>query len=322
MDGTIINQLGVDQQGVDQSGIDRSGGLAGEREGTPRLDLAGFIGPLDHLLTLARAHEIDLARISVIALVDQLAAALQQAPPSTPLGQKADWVVMTAWLVQLRSRLLLPEEEPAQQSAAAEAADLRDRLVDLRAMQALARWLEDRPQIGRDVFARGQPEDFAAAISGEHQVDVVGFLWASLALFDDADDVVDTAVVYRPPRPVLHSALEARARILRLLAAAPEGGRFEQFLPDMPDVAGGPARTRRLRRSAWGSTFIASLELAKQGALTLAQEGLFTPIHFSAPPAEASAQRSDDGHRVGAWRRAVPKSPVPLACPAAPNPGS
>lgn len=303
MDGTI----------VDQSGAERSGGLAGEGEGTPHLDLEGFIGPLDHLLTLARAHEIDLARLSLVALVDQLAAALQHAPLSTLLGQKADWVVMTAWLVQLRSRLLLPAEEPAQQTAAAEAADLRDRLVDLRAMQALARWLEDRPQLGRDVFARGQPEDVAAAIGGAHPVDVVGFLWASLVLFDDADDAVDIASAYRPRPPALYSIPEACARILRLLAAAPEGGRFEQFLPEVPKAAaaGGDARTSDLRRSAWGSTFIASLELAKQGALTLAQEGLFTPIHVSAPLADASAQCADDGHGVSTFFEIGPRFTVP-----------
>jgi segregation and condensation protein A len=286
MDGTTFDQSGVDEAGVDPSGAERSGDVAGAGEGTPRLDLNGFVGKLDHLLTLARAHEIDLTTLSLAALVDQLSAALLNAPSSTPLGQKADWVVMTAWLLQLRSGLLLPEEEPAQQAAAAEAADLRDRLVDLRAMQALARWLEDRPQIGRDVFARGQSEDVAAAIGGDHQVDVVGFLWASLALFDEAGDAVDTTTIYRPPRPALHSVPEARARILFLLAAAPEGGPFEQFLPELPQAAtaGGEARTARLRRSAWGSTFIASLELAKQGALTLAQDGHFTPIHVSALP--------------------------------------
>src|ERR1700722_2093300 len=61
--------------------------------GSPSLTLAGFSGPLDHLLTLARAHQIDLFDISLAALVEQLAAALRQAPATMPLGQKADWVV-------------------------------------------------------------------------------------------------------------------------------------------------------------------------------------------------------------------------------------
>jgi segregation and condensation protein A len=262
---------------------DQLNGRAGGGEGTPLLDLDGFSGPLDVLLALARAHEIDLARLPLVALVDQLAAALEHAPSATPLGQKGDWVVMTAWLLQLRSRLLLPADPAEAPHAEAQAVEFRDRLVDLQAMQALARWLEFRPQLGRDVFARGLPEDFAAAIGTEHQVDVVGFLWASLALFDELEDAVDTAAVYRPRRRDLYSVAAARARILALLADAPEGERFERFLPDVPDAAiPGEQTSLQVRRGlAWGCTFVASLELAKQGDLTLEQETLFAPILVS-----------------------------------------
>ena len=267
MDGVVTDQLN---------------GRAGE--GTPILDLDGYSGPLDQLLVLARAHEIDLKRLPVVALVDQLATALQHAPPATLLGQKVDWVVMTAWLVQLRSRLL--PAEPAVQPQA-EAVELRDRLVDLQAMQALARWLDGRPQLGRDIFARGQLESSDAAIGAEHDVDVVGFLWASLALFDEVEDAVDTAAVYQPRRLNWYSVVEARARILALLAQTPEGGRLEQFLPDMAEapITGEAMRSRVRRGLGWGCTFVASLELAKQGDLTLAQEGLFASIHVRPPAA-------------------------------------
>jgi segregation and condensation protein A len=272
MDGIVADQLNR---------------CAGGGEGTPVLDLDGFSGPLDRLLALARAHEIDLTRLSLGALVDQLAAALDHAPPATPLGQKGDWVVMTAWLVQLRSRLLLPADPAVQSRAEAQAVELRDRLIDLQAMQALARWLDGRPQLGRDVFARGQPEAFAAGIGAEPDVDVVGFLWASLALFDEVDDEVDTAEVYRPQRRHWYSVAAAGARILALLADAPDGERFERFLPDVSDAAIGGAETPSQLRFglAWGCTFMASLELAKQGELTLAQAALFAPIHVSPPSA-------------------------------------
>jgi len=266
---------------------DHLNGRAEGGEGTPLLDVDGFSGPLDVLLALARAHEIDLARLPLVALVDQLAAALDAAPPATPLGQKGDWVVMTAWLLQLRSRLLLPEDPAEAPQAEAQAVEFRDRLVDLQAMQALARWLDFRPQLGRDVFARGRPEDFAAAIGVAHEVDVVGFLWASLVLFDEPEDAVDTAAVYRPRRRDLYSVAAARARIMAMLADAPEGERFERFLPDVPDAAiPGEQTPLQVRRGlAWGCTLMASLELAKQGDLTLAQEGLFAPIVVSPPAA-------------------------------------
>src|SRR5271165_1496358 len=150
---------------------------------TPRLALAGFSGSLALLLDLARVQQVDLSGLSVVDLVDQLATAVQRAGPTIPLAEKGDWVVMASWLLLLRSRLLLPTEVAAQQAAAEVAGRLRDDLLTLQAAQALARWLENRPQLGRDVFARGQPELLGRAVEVQHAVGVIEFLWASMALF-------------------------------------------------------------------------------------------------------------------------------------------
>jgi segregation and condensation protein A len=274
------------------NGLDGAAGEPGPRAGTlddwpqggaggsPSLTLAGFRGPLDHLLTLARAHQIDLFDISLAALVEQLAAALRQAPATMPLGQKADWVVMAAWLVQLRSRLLLPADAPAQQQAAAEADQFRVRLVALQDMQALGSWLERRPQLGRDVFARGQPEVFGVSVEAGQAVDVIEFLWASLVLFDDPEQP-ETRPLYRP-RPVeLYAVAEARDRIRQRLAETPDGAPLDRFLPDPPETAENGALAKLRRRSAWSSTLIASLELAKQGEVKLGQGEDFEPIHVA-----------------------------------------
>jgi segregation and condensation protein A len=250
--------------------------------GTPLLTLDGFNGPLERLLVLARARQVDLARLSLAELIAQLASALQHASPATPLGQKGDWVVMAAWLLQLRSLLLLPAHAPARQEAAVEADQLRARLLSLQAMRTLAGWLEQRPQLGRDVFARGQPEVFGIAIAAAPPPDVIAFLWASLALFDD-EPVPDTTDRYRPRPLDLYDVAEARERILRRLAGMPDGGRFEQFLPDAPEPAGDEPRRALRWRSTWSSTFVASLELARQGNVALAQEGAWTTIEVTAP---------------------------------------
>ena len=198
-----------------------------------------------------------------------------------PLGQKGDWVVMAAWLVQLRARLLLPADAPAQQEAAAEADVFRGRLVALEEIQALAGWLERRPQLGHDVFARGQPEIFGVSVEAGQAVDVVEFLWASLALFDDETAAADIATVYQARPFELYQVAEARDRILRLLAAAPDGGSLERFLPDPTDIPESGARGTLRLRSAWSSTFIAGLELAKQGEVVLGQGGDFETIHVA-----------------------------------------
>ena len=141
-----------------------------------------------------------MAKIPLLDLVDQLVAAVRDAPPATPMGQKGDWVVMAAWLVQLRSLLLLPADAPARQAAKDEADRFRDRLSGLAEIQALAAWLDRRPHLGRDVFARGQPpEGFDLSVDeAGPEIDVIEFLWASMALFDDGDPGPDVSETYRP----------------------------------------------------------------------------------------------------------------------------
>jgi segregation and condensation protein A len=259
-------------------------------EGTsPSLQLDGFSGPLDLLLDLARAQRIDLARLSVPDLVAQLAAALERAGGESTLGQKGAWVVMAAWLVWLRSRLLLPTS-PVDEEAEAEGDQLRARLLALQQAQALAGWLAGRPELGRDVFARGQPEflalpgDAGPVAANRYEVDVVEFLWAGLALFDDTPKPATTASAYRPPWLDLYSVVEARERILRALAEASEPTPMQRLLPPADTAGEGRADSPLRRRSGWASTLIACLELARQGEVVAAQEGDFAPILVKRSP--------------------------------------
>src|ERR1700689_222005 len=82
------------------------------------LKLEGFEGPLDLLLDLARAQKVDLAKISILALVDQYLAVIEGAR-KVRLELAAEWLVMAAWLTWLKSRLLVPAnaddpEDPEQ----------------------------------------------------------------------------------------------------------------------------------------------------------------------------------------------------------------
>jgi segregation and condensation protein A len=259
----------------------------GEGEGrTPLLTIDGYSGSLEGLLTLARSRRIDMAKIPLLDLVDQLVAAVRDASPATPMGQKGDWVVMASWLVQLRSLLLLPADAPAHQTAKDAADHFRNRLSGLGEIQVLATWLDRRPHLGRDVFTRGQPpEESDLFVEGGPEVDVIEFLWASMALFDDGGPGPDISESYRPRWRDLYAVAEARARILKRLASAPDGLPLEQLLPEKSaDVQAEP---RLKKRAAWTSTFVASLELAKQGEVALAQEDRFTAIHVSPAAVEA-----------------------------------
>src|SRR5581483_6956689 len=125
------------------------------------VDVDGFEGPLDLLLTLARHQKVDLAKISILALADQYLAFIEAAR-QLRLELAADYLVMAAWLAYLKSRLLLPEPQlPDGLSAEDMANALAQRLRRLESIRQFAEQLLNRPQLGRDVFGRGQPEPIA-----------------------------------------------------------------------------------------------------------------------------------------------------------------
>src|ERR1700716_3291060 len=105
-------------------------------EGELIVNLEGFEGPLDLLLSLARDQKVDLRRISMVALVDQYLAHVAQAR-RLRLELAADYLVMAAWLAYLKSRLLLPEPPtPDGPSAEDMATALANRLRRLEAIPA------------------------------------------------------------------------------------------------------------------------------------------------------------------------------------------
>jgi len=249
--------------------------------GSPELRLGAYKGPLDLLLELARAQRVDLAAISVVALAEEFGAAVERAVAGrrVPLSQMADWLVMAAWLLLLRSRLLLPAGSEEDRAAQAEAADLRRRLADREAVRAMADWLERRPRLGREVFGRGAPE---AEPSPVPLADITELLRACHRLI--ALPARDR--VYRPSPPPLWRVPDALARFRALLAGLPEGGApLAHFIPRGRELK----RTPLQRRAALASTLVAALELGRDGVLALEQEGAFGEITVNGRPSRAVA---------------------------------
>ena len=91
------------------------------------LDIDGWEGPLDLLLTLARTQKVDLREISILALTEQYLAFIADAR-KLRLEIAADYLVMAAWLAYLKSCLLLPRDEQADPSPE-ELAARRDALL-------------------------------------------------------------------------------------------------------------------------------------------------------------------------------------------------
>jgi segregation and condensation protein A len=230
------------------------------------LKLEGFEGPLDLLLELARAQKVDLAKISILALVDQYLAVIEGAR-KVRLELAAEWLVMAAWLTWLKSRLLVPAgaEDPEDAEQIAEL--LTGRLQALELIRAAAAWLGRRPILGIDVFGQGASEDHTVIDRSRLVIDQSAFLAAYLRGRRRGTRVV----AYQPRKLSWFTVQDAIQRLGRLLGAMPDWSSLDRFLPEH---LGGPLE----RRAAMSSTLIAGLEMARGGQLRLRQEQAFGPI--------------------------------------------
>jgi segregation and condensation protein A len=234
------------------------------------LSLDGFEGPLDLLLDLARAQKVDLARISILALVDQYLAIIEGAR-KIRLELAADWLVMAAWLAWLKSRLLLPVQAEGAEEGVQAADVLAARLAELECMRAASAWLSARPQLKHEVFARGAAEDLTETDRSGLSVDMPALLRGYI----DAIRRVARQRVYAPRQRTLSfwTVQDAMQRLSATLGRMPEWSSLEQYLPG--------SLTGQQHRAAMASTLIASLELARGGGVRLRQDAPFAPILIS-----------------------------------------
>ena len=230
------------------------------------VDIDGFEGPLDVLLTLSRTQKVDLKQISILDLVKQYLEFVQQAR-ELRLELAADYLVMAAWLAYLKSRLLLPEEENEDELSAEElAARLTYQLQRLGAIRDRAAELMSRNQMGRDMFARGAPEPVIVTRHHTYELSLYDLLKAyseQKTRGAVADIRIHKRAVY-----TLDKAIE---RLSEMLGLAIDWTDLEQFMPsDIDDP--------QIIRSAKASMFTASLELAKNGKADIIQKQLFGPL--------------------------------------------
>jgi segregation and condensation protein A len=228
------------------------------------LTLDGWEGPLDLLLTLARAQKVDLAQISILALVEQYLTYLAEVR-ALKLEIAADYLVMAAWLAYLKSCLLLPKDPEQDPSPEEIALRLQLRLQQLDAMREAGARLLGRDRIGRDVFLRGAPEGLRLIRQSAWQVR--GFeLFAAYGVVR-ARTQPAMHVVHARSVMTLEEAIE---RVSKMIGVALDWTFLESFLPQTQDP--------QFRRSCLASSFLAALELARRGRLDIAQDEPFAPI--------------------------------------------
>lgn len=244
------------------------------------INIDGYEGPLDVLLELARRQKVDLARISILALVRQYLGFIERAK-ALKLELAADYLVMAAWLAYLKSRLLLPkqsEEVEEELSAERMALALQFQLRRLEAMQESAAALWARPRLGQQMFVAGQQAGVTTKVEIVHSASYYDLISA----YGDIRQRAENAK-FELPSYELMSTEAALERITKMLGKLPEADTkeawvsLENFFPE-------PAETSKYQpiytRSTRASMLTATLELAKQGALELKQDGTFGAIYL------------------------------------------
>ena len=232
------------------------------------LDLDGWEGPLDLLLTLARAQKVDLAKISILALVEQYLAFIADAR-KLRLEIAADYLVMAAWLAYLKSCLLLPKEPGIEPGPEELALRLQLRLQRLQAMREAGARLLARDRLGRDVFRRGAPEGLKVIRRAAWTTDLYDLISAYGIVRARSEPAIH--IVARRPVMTLDEAIH---RLERMIGISLDWTALEAFLPETQDAD--------FRRSALASSFVAALELARLGKLRLEQQDAFSTLYVRA----------------------------------------
>lgn len=233
------------------------------------VDVQGYEGPLDLLLTMSRTQKVDLRHISILALAEQYLAFVEEAK-KLRIELAADYLVMAAWLAFLKSRLLLPPD-PSEEGPSGEdlAAHLAFQLERLQAMRDAAAKLMGRDQLGRDVFVRGIPEDVTRVRRVTYTATLLDLLQAYSRI--RTKDQFRPFVMDRERVLTMEQALD---RMRGLIGYAVEWTDLASYMPEGWETDPG------MRRSATASTFAASLEMVKSGQIEIRQTDNFAPIEI------------------------------------------
>lgn len=258
----------------DQTELDFAGAEAAEGRDALLVALGQFEGPLHVLLELARARKVDITRMPVGEIADQYLAFIAEARAAN-IELAGDYLVMAAWLALLKSRLLIPrpqlaedEPDPLQQAAA-----LRLKLMHIELARAGAKRLDALPQLGRDVFLNGRPTPTVVTKNTAWRADLYELLNAYCA--ERAKSVRKRA--YRTQVRRAYPLETARKRLEQALAKLEDWRAIDAVAPEAEFGPDAPPP-----QSYLASTFGAALELARERKMELRQAEAFAPLFVRA----------------------------------------
>jgi segregation and condensation protein A len=233
------------------------------------LNIDNYEGPLELLLNLAKSQKVDLMKISIVQLADEYLKFINKIKKNLELA--ADFLVMASWLAYLKSRLLLPDDYEDDFSALQMAENLKLQLRKLEAIRVLSDKLVSQKQLGRDIFIKGIREGIKSISTSKYAVS----LYELIKSYAEIKRKQNFSIMNISKLPV-YTMEEAIKKITSLLKELTEWRDIKDVVPGL--FSG----SKNLQKSGLAGTFAGSLELVREGKLSIMQKKIFDKILIKA----------------------------------------
>lgn len=231
------------------------------------LKLEGFEGPIDLLLSLVKDQKVDILKIKILPLAEQYLEFLKKIIKKD-IEIAAEYLVVGSVLAFIKSRELLPKEEKDNEEIDDLSEKLKYQILKLAEFQKLSKNLLLRKQLGIDFFKRGEYEIFSKKIKYKYQLSLYD-LTKSYAKAINKEDDTKMTIAYSK----LFTVEKALTNITNSLSFFNDWNCLFTFLPkDIKDSLE--------IKSAYASHFVASLELAKEGHVSLKQSSKINDLQM------------------------------------------
>ena len=227
-----------------------------------------FNGPLDVLLDLVDKKKYDIKKIPILDLCDQYLEFISEAK-KLRIEVAADYLIMAAWLVHLKSELLLPSDQLDEEHNADELArNLKFQLLRLDALRGASVQLMSTDQLGRDFFARGKEDTIKTSKKIVYTASLLEVLqaYAQLKTKDDFEPL-------HLKQQFILSPEQALETINKMLKLSVDWQLLESFVTDAWKNSSLQTRT------ATATNFSVFLELARVKKVEIIQSELFAPMY-------------------------------------------
>ncbi|MDA9085108.1 segregation/condensation protein A [Candidatus Pelagibacter sp.] len=232
------------------------------------VDLNSYQGPIDVLLELAKAQKVDLENISITLLADQFHQFITS-NKDINLEVASEYLLMATWLTYLKSKLLLPGN-PEEEFKVLEVAErLKLQLKKLELIRLLSDQMLKRKRLGRDVYLRGVKGSIRSIYSTEYKLT----LYELLKAYSSTIMTKDFQRMNIPKLPVFTTE-DGIKRIKEFFGKLVDWKNINDLIPK------NFKNSLQNRKTGQAGIFAGSLELVKEGNLTIKQEKLFEDIYI------------------------------------------